>query len=49
MRGEKHMKAYLRECAERITPACAGKRAMTNLNLKCDQDHPRMRGEKPSL
>ena len=31
-----------------ITPACAGKSWKTVFTKSCLQDHPRMRGEKPS-
>ncbi len=31
----------------RIIPACAGKRVIPCWSLNQDQDHPRMRGEKP--
>ena len=33
---------------ERITPACAGKRHGAELRQQLVEDHPRMRGEKPS-
>ena len=29
-----------------ITPACAGRRTMTDFDLICEQDHPRVCGEK---
>lgn len=45
MRG-KGAAAVLRSPAERITPACAGKRTVALPSLAGTWDHPRMRGEK---
>ena len=37
---------YLRRLCNRITPAYAGKRPSCRCQIHCNQDHPRIRGEK---
>ena len=49
MRGEKFFDFYVPQLANRITPACAGKRFASVERQLADWDHPRVRGEKPQL
>ena len=45
MRGEDYPRKERNGDKTRITPACAGKTRRDHVDLRCEEDHPRMRGE----